>query len=478
MMSVRHINRVMVRLAALLCLTVLCHIAAGAQPVMPKISTDTLNILFRNASVKIDFNFANNARVWENFEEVFLRDYSQYKPENLRLDIYSGASPEGNEAHNKWLGEHRGLAVEQLVRQRLGGRVGNIVIHNEGPRWQAFYDKIAASNEPWRDEVLAILDQPPGTNPRAQDPRETQLRKLYGGSLWRKLQSYLAPLRSGASAVLSWQPVRDTIIIVQEPAPVVLPPPVRDTIVIVQKPAPVVLPPPVRDTLVVVHRDTVWLFNTPTTVEKPLKRDTIQKELLEYPAWAIKTNLLMWCAVAPNIQLEIPLGRNNRWALELEYFVPWFIWNHNAQAHQFHNAGLEVRYYLGDRKKHRWLQGWHIGLAGAVGYYDWEWKKHDGYQGEYVNAYLNIGFQHRWGEHWAIDASIGGGAILTKYRHYKGSSTYPKDHEEDWDRHLMFQDKSNYQWFGPCHVGVQLSYMFNAWPFHFKSKKIKEKDKR
>ena len=455
-----HIHWVTMRLAALLSLAILCHITAGAQAGTPKISADTLNILFRTNSVRIDFNFANNARVWQSFEDVFMRDYSHYNPDNLRLDIYSGASPEGNRAHNEWLGEHRGQAVAQLVRQRLGGRVGNVVVHNEGPRWQAFYDNIAASNEPWRDEVLAILDQPEGTNPRRQDPRETKLRSLYGGRLWTKLQNYLAPLRSGASAVLSWQPARDTVVIVQQtlPAPVLPPPPAR------------------RDTLVILQRDTVWVINTPppATLPQPNRRDSIQQELLMYPAWAVKTNLLLWCAVAPNIQLEVPIGRNNRWALELEYFVPWFVWNHNAQAHQFHNLGLELRHYLGNRQKHRWLQGWHIGVAGAVGYYDWEWKKHEGYQGEYVNAYLNIGYQHRWGRHWAIDASIGGGAMITKYRHYYGSSTYPKDHEEDWDRHLMFHDKDNFIWLGPCHAGIQLSYMFNAWPFHIKSKKIKD----
>ena len=74
MLSVKHTLWVTTRLAALLCLTILCHMTAGAQPGTPKISTDTLNILFRNASVRIDFNFANNARVWQNFEDVFLRD--------------------------------------------------------------------------------------------------------------------------------------------------------------------------------------------------------------------------------------------------------------------------------------------------------------------------------------------------------------------------------------------------------------------
>ena len=441
------------RLAALLCLTILCHIAAEAQAGAPKISTDTLNILFRSDSVRIDFNFANNARVWQNFEDVFLRDYSHYNPANLRLDIYSGASPEGNRAHNEWLGEHRGQAVAQLVRQRLGGRVGNIVVHNEGPRWQALYDNIAASNELWRDEVLAILDKPAGTNPRVLDPREIELRRLYRGRLWPKLQPYLAPLRSGASAVLSWQPARDTVV-VMAPAPL---PARRDTIVIRE-----------------VHRDTVWVISTapPPMIMADYKqrradslkavRDSIYQSRLGYPAWAVKTNLLMWGIVAPNVQVEIPLGRTNRWSLELECFSPWFTWSHNAHAHQCLNGGIEVRYWLGHRERYRWLQGWHIGLAGAVGYYDIEWKKHDGYQGEYVNTYLNLGYQHRWGRHWGLDFGIGAGGFFTKYRHYNGGSVYPDNHLEEWDEHLIYRNKGNFTWIGPCHANLSLVYFFNG----------------
>lgn len=453
--------------------------ATDVSPFAPStLQADTLSILFHIDSISIDMNFGNNAAHWQAFEERFNRDFKDVNPALLRLDIYSGASPEGIAEVNRWLGENRGQAVRRLVRQRLGDRLGEIVVHNEGPRWDGLYDLVARSDEPWRDEVLRIIDLPATTGSYQRDHREWKLRRLQGGKVWPVLlEKYLAPLRSGATAVISWKPGA---------FPVVGGTGVRDTIV-------------VRDTTVIIrenpaHRDTIYIAMEPTNITniynvtgfpgksgaagggRDALSDSIFQERLRYPAWALKTNLLLWGVVAPNIELEVPLGRKNQWSLELEYFVPWFVWGNNAHAHQFHNWGVEVRRYLGHRERHRWLQGWHIGLAVAAGYYDWEWKRSEGYQGEYINTYVNLGYQTRWGKHWAFDASLGLGALFTKYRHYYGSSTYPVGHEESWDQHLMYHDSGRTIWPGACHASLQLAYMFNAWPFHFKSKKLKENE--
>ena len=409
------------------------------------LTADTLSIRFRLDSIRIDMGYENNELHWNAFEQNFKKHFSHYSPASLRLDVYAGASPEGTAIHNRWLGENRGLAIRRLVRYRLGNSVGSIVVHNEAARWDGLYDVVAASNEPWRDEVLRIIEMPATADQNKRDHREYKLRQLHGGKLWPVLlEKYLAPLRSGATAILSWQGggrdtivVRDTVVLV---TPVVVGGPTGGTAPAEQKPAPVV------------H-----------------KRDTT---LLYYPAWAIKTNLLMWGVVAPNIEVEIPLGRKNRWSLEVEYFTPWFIWANNMHASQFQNLGAELRYWPGNRRQRRWLEGWHLGLAVAAGYYDWEWKAHEGYQGEYVNTYFNMGYQHRMGKHWALDFSLGLGLMATKYRHYYGSSVYPDTHLTEHDELLIWHDTGNTTWLGPNHVSLSLVYMFNAWPFHFKPQRI------
>jgi len=432
-----------------ICLCLLATATLRAQTV-----ADTLAIRFRLDSIRIDMGYGDNASHWNTFEQKFKQHYAGMNPATLRLDIYSGASPEGTAAHNRWLGENRGLAIRRLIRQRLGQHVGSVIVHNEAARWDGLYDLVAASQEPWRDEVLNIIDMPAGANENQRDPRETRLRTLRGGKVWPVLaERYLAPLRSGATAILSWQSGRDTIV-------------VRDTVMIVNH-----YRAPEREF------ETQRKGYVPPAVQQQraaeqARRDSILLERLKYPAWAVKTNLLLWGVVAPNIEVEIPLGRNNRWSLEAEYFAPWFTWSKNAHAHQFHNVGLELRCWLGNRKYHPWLHGWHIGLAVAAGYYDWEWKKSEGYQGEYINTYLNIGYQHRWGRHWGLDATVGFGAMTTKYRHYYGGSVYPDNHLEPWDEHLIWHDTGNYLWPGPCHAALSIVYFFNNWPFRFKSKKL------
>ena len=404
--------------------------------------TDTLEIRFKLDSVQINMHFDGNMERWDTFERNFRQRFAGKDRFGIIVDIYSGASPEGNADHNRWLGQERGESIKQLIEQRLRDRVGYIVIHNEAARWQGLYDAVTASDEPWRDEVLDIIRQPASINEHGRDRREWLLRHHKNADIWEKLLStYLPPLRSGGSAIVSWDPGRL--------------PAQRDTLI-------------VMDTVILINNTPIIIYEC-NDCDKRIKKE--QKPIDKRPAWAVKTNLLMWGVVAPNVQVEIPLGKKNRWSLELEYFHPWFVWNTNAHASEFLNLGAELRYYLGNREHHRWLDGWHVGLAAAVGYYDWEWKKHNGYQGEYVNGYFNIGYQHRWGKHLAIDVGVGLGVIASKYRDYFGSSTYPERHLEEWDKHLMWYATKHFVFPGVTHINVSLVYMFNNWPFRLKDRK-------
>lgn len=420
---------------------------------------DSLFIRFQLDSANVDLSYDGNAARLQQFETSFAQQYGDRNPAGIQIDIYAGASPEGSYNRNIALGQARAESIASLLHERLGDRVGTIELHNLGPRWDDLYKLVEASNEPWRDEVLQILRADYAADPRFLDPREKRLRALHGGEVWSVLLNrYLAPLRSGGGAgiaggapvgsagtvVVSWHQERDTVFI-------------RDTVVIREVPAP-----REKDTIVIIHEN--YVTGVPVVVNTPKERQLADQT----KAWALKTNLLLWGVVAPNLEVEIPLGNRNRWSLEFETFAPWFIWNRNAQASQAVNVGVEARLWLGNRKYHRWLDGWHLGLALAGGYYDWEWLPSDGYQGEYANVYFNIGWQHRFGKNknWAIDLGFGVGAMGTQYRHYYGGSVYPEGREEDWDQHLIWHDTGYYLWPGPCHANISIVYLFN-----FKDKK-------
>lgn len=178
--------------------------------------------------------------------------------------------------------------------------------------------------------------------------------------------------------------------------------------------------------------------------------------------WAVKTNLLLWGVLAPNVEVEVPLGMTNRWSIEGEIFFPWWTWNRNTYATQALNFGTELRYWLGNRDNQSTLNGWHIGLALAGGYYDIEWKRSEGYQGEHLNTYINIGYQHRFGGHWAVDGGLGIGLLATKYRHYAGSSTYPAGHEEQNDDHLIWKENGHLNLLAATHANISIAYLFDV----------------
>lgn len=385
-----------------------------------RLASDTLEVHFRVGQSEIDLGYANNEKVIADFTQLVRQHYAGVPKENMQLNVYAGASPEGPSELNRRLGEQRGLALKSLLLDRLGDVVEHVYVVNQGARWGGLYKMIEQSDEPWKFQAMEILSKKPEKDEWKVDPREAKLRKLRNGVVWQALnQQYLPELRSSGSAVLmqlTEEAVRDTLVI-------------RDTIVYLPEPC---MP-----------------FEEPADTR---------------PVWAVKTNLLLWGVIAPNVQVERALGTKNRWSIEAEVFWPWWIWSHNAHAEQFGNLGVELRYWLGDRTRHHCLDGWHIGGGLAGGYYDFEWKRHEGWQGEYLNIYCNFGYQKRWGsrKQWAVDGGLALGYIPTKYRHYLGSSQFPVGHEERNDYHLMWQNSGWNHILGLTHANITIAYIFGA----------------
>lgn len=403
----------------------------SSETMLAQSQADTLGIRFRLDSIRIDMDFAGNRQAWDTFEQNFRDHFQNVSPRFLRLDIYSGASPEGTAAHNRWLGENRGIAIRRLVRQRLGSRVGSIIVHNEAARWDGLYESVAASNEPWRDEVLRIIEQPASVEENRIDHREPKLRALHGGAVWSILLSrYLAPLRSGATAILSYVGGRDTIV-------------VRDTVVMECAGSPVI--------------PAVVGVGTDQGIPEP----EVRKPVLREPVWILRSNLPLLATGTPNLQAEWSLDHKDRWSINVEGVWSWWTFAYNAYANEILYGSLEIRRWLGQRHLHHTLNGWHIGLGVGAGYGDLEWKSR-GYQGEVYSGFINIGWQHRFGrrKQWAFDAGIGLGYAYVPWRRYTGSTLFPDGYEEHHDDHLMWRETGRNNWIGTPHLNISLGYVF------------------
>ena len=391
---------------------------------------DTLEVRYRVGQSDLDLSYADNGRSVDAFiSQIKAMDAALLEHSNIH--IYGGASPEGPAELNRRLGEQRAVALGKVISQRLqdegltklAERIGTV---NQGARWGGLYKMVSDSEEPWREEVLKVLRKKDNNAADwSTDPREAELRRLRKGAIWHELNArYLPVLRSSGTAIITTEP-----LVSKDPVTGYC------------------------DTLVI--RDSVYYVPEPIPY----------REAYSYQGrgWALKTNLLPWIAATPNIQFEHTLGHKNEWSIEAELMTAWWTLSHNAYANQFLYGSVELRRWLGNRRVRHTLSGWHVGLAVGGGLYDFEWKS-DGYQGEVINGYINIGYQHRFGRYrqWLVDAGIGLGYIYSPYRKYYGSSKFPKGHEEEYDDHLMWQETNRLNWFGATHANITIGYVFGA----------------
>ena len=386
-----------------------------------EMNTDTLEIFFHLDSTRIHMDYNNNLTRWNTFEENFLKHFAGRDPRYIVLDIYSGASPEGTASHNVWLGQNRGESIKQLAQRRLPGRIGEIAIHNEAARWQGLYDAIAASDELWRDEVLAIINEPPSVGQRGYDNREWKLRRLHDGLVWNKLLTdYLPPLRSGATAIVSWVQTCDTVF-------------VRDTVYVVMEPAPSV-PIAIEETRIEEAEEVCW-----------------------QPYLALKTNMLFDAALTPNFEVEVPFGWS-RWSLMAEWWGPWYCWhgpNKHNRAYELLTLGAELRYWLSPRDEDcpNLLCGHFVGLYGAGGKYDIQpgSGEHEGWQGEFTSLGLTYGYSRFLKKHWRLEFSLSAGYVGGPQRYYHGMFN---------DSHLIWQHNQSLRYVGPTKAKISIAYLF------------------
>lgn len=161
------------------------------------------------------------------------------------------------------------------------------------------------------------------------------------------------------------------------------------------------------------------------------------------PRFALKTNLLYWAALTPNIEAEYYFAR--RWSLNLEYQGAW--WS-NPQNHQYFRimaASPEIRFWVAHREHFR---GHFFGLYGGVGSYEFMRKAQSGVQGEfYISGGISYGYSFRVGRRLRMEASIGIGYLLTEYREYH------------WDAGCYVYDRTKRQTFiGPTKAKLTLTY--------------------
>lgn len=372
---------------------------------------------FRFDRSLVDGGYRNNSEALKELRQ-FLSDSTLIdRIDTIRIRAYS--SPDGNESYNRSLARQRARAVKgYLVWQYPNLDQYSIRTDADVAEWEGLLPFIEKSNDmPCRDQVINIL-----LSDAHDGLKEMCLKAVGGGNAYRYIQQYILPELRNTSVC--------TVYLKQ--------PQFTGVLEGVRKE---VLESPCRTDLLLPDTGVHAVFTPPSLFSgrKVLK-----------PFIALKTNLLFDLAIVPNIELELPLGRGNRWSLNAEWIFPWWLIDDDKYCLQVLYGGVEGRYWLGNRLRRRSLTGHFLGFYAGAGKYDLQWKE-DGYQGEfYIASGISYGYAAPIARRLNLEFSLGIGLLRTDYEHYHAIDNYQT---------LLWQNNGNYTWLGPTKLKISLVWL-------------------
>lgn len=182
------------------------------------------------------------------------------------------------------------------------------------------------------------------------------------------------------------------------------------------------------------------------------------------PLLAVKSNLLFDLASALNVELEVPMGK--RWSVAGEWMFPWWRSNKSDLTMQLLAGHGEIRYWLGDRAKRDVMTGWHLGLYGGGGKFDFQVFNDDGSQGDFFDAGLSLGYAHRIGRSRSLrmEYTLGVGYLRSNYEAYDRvrDTKYGdiKVVRYPWETRRL-------NWIGPTRARISL-----VWLLHYRKRRL------
>lgn len=180
-------------------------------------------------------------------------------------------------------------------------------------------------------------------------------------------------------------------------------------------------------------------------------KDTIKKiTKRNYFSYYLKTNLLYYLALSPNIEVEIPY---KNFSINFDYMFPWYVDTPKRYCYQLLIGGIEGRYWIKNKtpkKENNPLLGFFVGGFLQRGIFDFQTPEF-GVQGDIDYLYgISFGLSKEISNHFNLEFSLGFGYFNSKNTYY-----YP------YDELLIRKNSSTYSYFGPTKAKVSLSWRIN-----------------
>lgn len=375
---------------------------------------------FRLDKTAVDSRYMDNGKALGAFHTLFSNSTAASLIDTIFITAY--ASPEGDKTRNIRLAEQRANAVKAYLRAEYRSLEHRCILTDpQGENWEGLRDMVEEDHSvPDREEVLMILN-----DIKDRDRCKVLLKRLNCGYAYAYIQYRILPRLHATVCTVRMKDAKGIAL----------------TGMIKENARGVRLD---ADAAEVPMKKVAGIIALPTT--SPMR-------VTKRPLFALKTNLLFDAYLAPNVEIEVPLGR--RWSVNGELMFPWWLVNSGKYCLQILTGGLEARYWTGTRKRRmsrEVLTGHFIGLYAGGGKYDLQWEE-KGYQGEFfIAAGISYGFAHKIARNLRMEYNLGIGVLHTDYRHY---------HTRDNYKTLLWQENGTYTWFGPTKVKISLVWLLN-----------------
>lgn len=403
----------------------------------------------------VDMSYMGNEEVMRDFRHT-IDSVGLDRVDSVRVIVQS--SPEGTYAYNYDLSNRRAINTERYLTRRYPDIMPVTKVRADGESWQALRRYIV------NDSVLSINDIKTlvGIIDNVSDLKQRKQKLKATGNLYQYIyKTYYPKLRNSIIATVFTTDILSNAVVAN--ASIISALATNKGTLLKARP----------DTIFI--SDTIYVHHNTVVIDSELSRkEKIDSTLLNdtiphHPLFALKTNMLFDAVTALNGELEIPIG--SRHSILAEVVWPWWLQkSHNRWCFEMGSGSLEYRLWFRSWKRHKtwaeWkqtrrqpLRGGFIGVYAGGGYYDFQWKRNNGYQGEFYSAGLTLGVSRYVSRFVRIEFSIGGGVVQTKYRTYHIDDNTPTN--PDADQHLIRDGRQRKLWIGPTKAKISLSILIH-----------------
>lgn len=344
------------------------------------------------------------------------------------IDIHSYASPDGPFKVNERLAEARGLSLKNYIIDKTGIDSTYISSTSGGIAWGELRNIVAAnSGIPSQREILNVLDDPsfratttPATDGDLLDhKRKQKLQSIDNGETYQWLLKNIFPGLRYAVAIPVYQNSGSLEnIIADEP-----------TIN--------------SDTTCVAYMTEPDCPGQPSVADNSSISFSDDSKPEPFHRLALKTNLLYYAALTPNIEVEWLI--NKHWSAAIGFDGAYVGKYSNNHAYRLGVISAEGR---------RWIKArapWHgmfVGVFAGGGWYDFL-KKDRGYYGE--GGMVGVSFGYMWPirRNLSFEGSIGAGYLYTPVKEYT-----------PFEGHHLFLRTKALSYFGPLKLKFSIVWRF------------------